>query len=80
MPPKRNITMTITEKVNNYPTKHEIGFTQSEINELLKEYPIDMDRFNEAMMGHTCVVIDNEIIMYHCDVEMAIKYSVRRYK
>ena len=71
--------MTITEKVNNYPTKHEIGFTQSEIDELLKEYPIDMNRFNEAMMGHTCVVIDNEIIIYHCDVEMAIKYSVRRY-
>jgi hypothetical protein len=71
--------MTITTRVNTYPTKHEIGFTQSEIKELLKEYPIDMDRFNDAMMGHTCVVIDNETIMYHCDVEMAIKYSVRRY-
>jgi hypothetical protein len=71
--------MTITTRVNTYPTKHEIGFTQSEIEDLLKEYPIDMDRFNDSMMGHTCAVIDNEIIMYHCDVEMAIKYSVRRY-
>jgi hypothetical protein len=69
----------ITERVNNYPTKYKEGFTQVEIDELLKEYPIDMDRFNEAMIGHTCVAIDNEIIMYHCDVEMAIKYSVRRY-
>jgi hypothetical protein len=70
----------ITERVNTYPTKHEIGFTQSEINELLKEYPIDMDRFNDAMMGHTGSIIDGEFIVYHCDVEMAIKYSVRRYK
>jgi hypothetical protein len=69
----------ITERVNTYPTKHEIGFTQSEIKELLKEYPIDMDRFNEAMMGHTGSIIDGEFVMYHCDVEMAIKYSVRRY-
>jgi hypothetical protein len=72
--------LNIATRVNTYPTKYEIGFTQSEIEELLKEYPIDMDRFNEAMMGHTCVVIDNEIIMYHCDVEMAIKYSIRWYK
>ena len=70
----------ISERVNTYPTKYEIGFTQSEINELLKEYPIDMDRFNDAMMGHTGSIIDGEFIVYHCDVEMAIKYSVRRYK
>jgi hypothetical protein len=69
----------ITERVNNYPTKHKIGFRQSEIDELLKEYTIDMDRFNDAMMGHTGSIIDNEFIMYHCDVEMAIKYSVRNY-
>jgi hypothetical protein len=72
--------MTITERVNTYPTKYKKGFIKSEIEELLKEYPVNIDRFNDAMMGHTCAVINNEIIMYHCDVEMAIKYSVRMYK
>ena len=70
---------SISETVNNYPTKYKEGFTPSEIDELLKQYPIDMDKFNDAMMGHTGSIIDGDFIMYHCDVEMAIKYSVRRY-
>jgi hypothetical protein len=72
--------MSIAERVNNYPTKHKYGFIQSEIETLLKEYPIDKDRFNQSMMGHTCMLIDNETIWYHCDIIKAIKYSVRMYK
>ena len=72
--------MSITERVNNYPTKHKYGFIQSEIETLLKEYPIDKDRFNQSMMGHTCMLINNETIWYHCDIIKAIKYSVRMYK
>jgi len=71
---------TISQRVNSYPTKYEEGFTQSEIDELLKEYHIDMDRFNDAMMCNACAIVDGELVMYHCDVEMAIKYSVHRYK
>lgn len=72
--------MSIAETVNNFKTKYEYGFIQSEIEILLKQYPIDMDRFNESMMGHTCMCIDNETIWYHCDIIKAINYSVRRYK
>jgi hypothetical protein len=72
--------MSIAERVNNYPTKHKYGFIKSEIETLLKEYPIDKDRFNLSMMGHTCMLIDNETIWYHCDIIKAIKYSVRMYK
>jgi hypothetical protein len=72
--------MSITERVNNYKTKYEYGFIQSEIKDLLKEYPIDMERFNLSMMGHTCMLIDNETIWYHCDIIKAIKYSIRMYK
>jgi hypothetical protein len=72
--------MSITERVNNYPTKYEYGFIKAEIEDLLKEYPIDIERFNQSMMGHTCMLIDNETIWYHCDIIKAIKYSVRMYK
>jgi hypothetical protein len=72
--------MSITEKVNNYKTKYEYGFIKAEIEILLKEYPIDIERFNLSMMGHTCMLIDNETIWYHCDIIKAIKYSVRMYK
>ena len=72
--------MSIAERVNNYPTKYEYGFIKAEIEDLLKEYPIDKDRFEYAMMGPTCMLIDNETIWYHCDIIKAIKYSVRMYK
>jgi len=71
--------MTITERVNTYPTKHKEGFIKSELDELLKEYPnIDMKKFNYSMMGHTGSIIDGEFIVYHCDVEAAIKFSVKK--
>jgi hypothetical protein len=72
--------MSIAERVNTYKTKYEYGFIKAEIEDLLKEYPIDMERFNLSMMGHTCMLIDNETIWYHCDIIKAIKYSIRMYK
>jgi hypothetical protein len=72
--------MSITERVNTYKTKYEYGFIKAEIETLLKEYPIDIERFNLSMMGHTCMLIDNETIWYHCDIIKAIKYSIRMYK
>jgi hypothetical protein len=71
--------MTITERVNNYPTKYKEGFTPSEIDELLKEYPnIDMKKFNEATSGITGIMIEGEFITFHCDIEFAIKRSLKK--
>lgn len=71
--------MTITERVKTYPTKHEEGFTPSEIDELLKEYPnINMKKFNEATSCLTGIMIEGEFITFHCDVELAIKRSVKK--
>ncbi len=59
-------------------TKYQEGYLASEIKELLKEYPaIDMDKFNDAMMGHTCVMKDEGIVMYRHDVENAIKMGLK---
>jgi hypothetical protein len=70
---------TITERVNTYPTKYKEGFTPSEIDELLKEYPnINMKKFNDSMMCHTGSIIDGEFVVYHCDVELALKCSVKK--
>lgn len=66
--------MNIKKVVNSFKTKNKEGFTESELKEFLKSYPeVNMDKFNNAMMGNTCMVIDNEIINYHCDVELALR-------
>lgn len=63
----------ITDKVYNFKTKNKEGFTKEEMDTLLKEFPnINMDRFYDAL-STTCMVIDGEIITYHCDVEMALR-------
>lgn len=67
----------IREKVYNFKTKNKEGFIQSEIDTLLKDYPkINMDKFNNALMGNTCMMIDDEIVMYHCDIEKALRCGV----
>ena len=64
----------IHEKVYSFKTKSNYGFVQSEIDELLKDYPsVNMNRFDDAMMGNTCMLSDdNEIINYFCDVRTAL--------
>ena len=70
--------MTISERVNNSPTKHKEGFIASEIESLLKEYPkVNMKKFNEALSGITGMMIDGEFVTFHSDIENALRYSVK---
>jgi hypothetical protein len=65
----------IWEKIKNFKTKHESGFTSQEIVDFLKEsYPkIERKDFNLALGIHTAMFIDGESITYHSDVELAVK-------
>ena len=64
----------LKDKVYNYPTKYPQGFIQSELDELLKEYPnINMGKFNNATIGNTCMFNEEDgLIQYHCDIYKAI--------
>ena len=67
------------EKVHTFKTKHKEGFTQLELSILLTSYPgIDMEKFNNALMGNTCMGIDNQIIYYHHDIEKAIRCGMEK--
>jgi len=76
--PKEKLYKKIYDKVYNYKTKSEYGFIDSEIEDILKDFPgINMKKFNDAMMGNTCMMSDdNKIINYHHDVEKAIRCGV----
>ena len=67
----------IREKVYNFKTKNKEGFVQSEIDMLLKDYPdINMNKFNSALRGITCMMVDNETVIYHCDIEKALRCGI----
>ena len=66
--------MGLKDKVYNFPTKYEQGFIQSEIEKILEDSPeINMDKFNDALRGNTFMVIDGNIITYHCDILHALR-------
>jgi hypothetical protein len=72
-----SLYMELNEKVNGYKTKYNEGFTQSEIDELLKDYPnINMDKFNKALHGVTAMDIEGEMVIYHCDILKALQCGI----
>lgn len=67
--------MDLRDLVYNYKTKHEEGFIQSEIDELLSKFPdFNKDKFDDALMGCTCMYDEEDgFIMYHCDILTAVR-------
>ena len=71
--------MKIKEKVYNFKTKYNEGFTQFEISLLLKEIPnIDLKKFNDSLLGSTYIIIDGQDITYKYDILNAIYYSIEK--
>ena len=67
------MSKSVYDIVFNYPTKYQMGFTNSEIEEVLKNFPnLNKEFYNNALFGTTYMIIDNENITYHCDIENAI--------
>lgn len=67
----------IEERVYNFKTKYKQGFVQFEINDILKYYPnINMEKFNNALTGITCIMRDNQMVIYHCDIVTALKCGI----
>ena len=76
---KQTLYEMLEEKVYSYPTTYKEGFIAAEINDLLKEFPtIDMEKYNDAMMGNTCMVRDGQTIIYHCDVLKALQCGIEK--
>ena len=68
----------LRELVYNYPTKHKQGFIASEMEEILSKFPgINIEKYNNAMMGNTCLLDENDgIITYHCDLLTALSCGI----
>ncbi len=71
---KKYKTKNLEDRVYNYQTKHKEGFTKKELEKFVEKYAtINMKKFNDAMMGNTCMIIDGEIVNYHRDVLTALR-------
>jgi len=64
----------IEEIVNDKEWRsYEEGFTNLELQIILNKYGnINKDKFNSALFGNTCMMIDNNMINYPWDVRTAL--------
>ena len=69
---KKLNTKNITKIINNYPTKHKEGFTEEELNSLIKEYNLDSEKFYTSLGINTCIIKEGEVLTYHYDIETTL--------
>ena len=65
--------INVSDFVYEYDTKHKEGFTNKEITSLCEKLSIDLEPFSKKLGVNTCMMIEGEIITYHCDVELAVR-------
>ncbi|TXG80220.1 MAG: hypothetical protein E6R13_08410 [Spirochaetes bacterium] len=63
----------LSDFIDNYPTKHKYGFLGSETDAILEKFEIDKEKFYTALGVNTCMIIEGEILNYHCDIELALR-------
>lgn len=69
----------IAEVVHGFPTKHPQGFLPDEIEAVFAQFKgLDRDKAEDALMGCTCLKIGGQLVIYHCDVELAVRCGVER--
>jgi len=71
--------MNLRKIVYEYPTENEMGFNKKEKEDLLTRFPkIDMNKFNDALMGITCFYDEEkkEVIIYPCDILTALSCGI----
>lgn len=71
----------IKEQILNFKTKNKEGFSQSEIEALLIVFPdINKNKFNNALNDITCLQKNDETIIYHFDIEKAVRCGLENRK
>lgn len=71
--------MKIRELIENFKTKSKYGFNLDEVHEVVQQFPeIDMDKFNESLMGNTGIIEDNQLIVYPHDFYLALLSGIEK--
>ena len=63
----------LSEFIYSYPTKYPEGFLSSETKSILVSHNIDENEFYKILGVNTCMVRDNQVLNYHCDIELALR-------
>jgi hypothetical protein len=75
---KINNHKSIRELVYSYPTQDKMGFTQTELDDLLINFTnINMEKFNDSLNFITCTLNENgECVIYHHDILKGLYFGL----
>ncbi len=74
-----NTNQELYDMVYGWKTKYKEGFMPDELKEITDQFPqMDMDKYEDAMMGNTCSVHEGRFCMYHTDVYKAIRCGLEK--
>jgi hypothetical protein len=64
----------ITSIVRSFKTKYDEGFTWNEIQSISEKFTsLNRDKFESALFGITCRMINEETVIYSWDVVKALR-------
>lgn len=60
------------------PSKHKVGYTDKEVDAILRRWKVPIKAFNKHLRGVTCGVDETtgENLIYTCDIELALRLIV----
>lgn len=68
-----NTRKELDNYISNFPTKYEQGFTESEIYQVIEDFPpITYNEFFRTLGVNTVMVIGGETLRYHTDIERTL--------
>lgn len=71
----------IQDIVYNYKTKNKEGYTSDEMIDLLKHFPdVTKEQLGEALGVRTVIEINNEMVTWKDDVELALNCIINKRK
>lgn len=63
--------------VYDYKTKYEHGFLPDEVEDVRKHFgPLSDEKFDSALCGITCMMMEEKFVIYHCDIVKAVNCGV----
>ena len=81
-PQKESDHAFVEELLERYPKANERGFSADDISNILKFFgddEINMEKFNDVMMGNTGAVTDDGVFLtYHTDLRRALICGIER--
>jgi len=70
----------VVNHIYNYKTEYEKGLNSDEMRDVYlffeSKYKMNIEKYYDALMGNTCIIVNGRILTFHCDVVKALVCAI----